>query len=369
LGGGAGTVSRYHAEGLAKLGHIVTVVTTWFKGEKEFAEKKNLRIIKLKSKRNYTFKSNPIEMYSWARYAVNYFKDEQNKPDFDICMAHFAIPAGIPAIMLKKKFNIPFVMISHGEDMPFVNKKRMLKFHVPLYPYIRRVCLQSVANVVLTETLLSNVNRLTGEKRLKKNFAIPNGCTEFFTPADKKFDKLRILFAGRLQDVKRPMIFLEAIQLFAKKGVDFEVNIAGDGPDLQKMKDFAQQNGLNDKINFHGWVKKEKMLNLYQQTHIQVMSSHFEAFSVAALEGLFCGAYLLSTPVSGNTDIVEEGVNGDIFPHANPQALSEKLEDFYTLKFQNQSSTPIDYTEKFRKKYNWKSIVKEYESLLEDCLP
>ena len=35
LGGGAGVCTKYEAEGLAKLGHKVVVLTTWFNGEQE----------------------------------------------------------------------------------------------------------------------------------------------------------------------------------------------------------------------------------------------------------------------------------------------------------------------------------------------
>ena len=67
LGGGAGVVSKYHAEGLARSGHKVTVLTAWYEGEKEEETIGNLRIIKLKSKRKYTYKSTPDEWLSWIR--------------------------------------------------------------------------------------------------------------------------------------------------------------------------------------------------------------------------------------------------------------------------------------------------------------
>ena len=54
LGGGAGVITQNIAEGLAKLGHDVSVVTTWFQGEQEVEiVNDNLKIIRLKSKRKY----------------------------------------------------------------------------------------------------------------------------------------------------------------------------------------------------------------------------------------------------------------------------------------------------------------------------
>lgn len=53
LGGGAGVITQNIAEGLSKLGHEISVVTTWFQGEKEVEiVNDNLKIIRLKSKGN-----------------------------------------------------------------------------------------------------------------------------------------------------------------------------------------------------------------------------------------------------------------------------------------------------------------------------
>jgi len=65
LGGGAGVCAQYHALGLEGLGHMVTVITTWFTGEREQESHGNLTIIRLKSRRKKKYRSNPIEMLSW----------------------------------------------------------------------------------------------------------------------------------------------------------------------------------------------------------------------------------------------------------------------------------------------------------------
>ena len=81
LGGGAGVVSQYHAEGLSRTNHKVTVLTAWFEGEKEIEDIGNLKIIKLKSKRRFTYKSTPDEWLSWIRKSkqfLNKYLKENN---------------------------------------------------------------------------------------------------------------------------------------------------------------------------------------------------------------------------------------------------------------------------------------------------
>ena len=65
LGGGAGIVTQQLAELLAIQDDKVVVLTTWFSGEPEFHIEGNLTIIRLRSKRKFTYQSNPLEMLSW----------------------------------------------------------------------------------------------------------------------------------------------------------------------------------------------------------------------------------------------------------------------------------------------------------------
>ena len=87
LGGGAGIVTKHLAEEFAKMNHAVVVVTTWFYGEPEYYTNNNITIVRLKSRRNNTYQSNPLEMLSWIRYALNYFK---NQPKSDLAFDIYA---------------------------------------------------------------------------------------------------------------------------------------------------------------------------------------------------------------------------------------------------------------------------------------
>lgn len=92
LWGWAWVVSQKYAEGLSDLWNNVTVLTTWFEWEKEIFEEWNLKIIKLKSLRNKSFQSNPIEMLSWAYRSIKFLNNYLKNNKFDICIAFFSIP-------------------------------------------------------------------------------------------------------------------------------------------------------------------------------------------------------------------------------------------------------------------------------------
>lgn len=360
LGGGAGMVSQKHAEELSKLGHKVTVLTTWFKGEKEVFEENNLKIIKLKSKRRKIYKSTPDEWLLWISKSKKYLKEYLKKNTFDFCFAHFALPSGEIAKYINKKFNLPYAVISHGQDIPWFFPKQMFKYHLITYFWIKSICKRAKNLILLTEMMKENADKFMKNEK-NKNVIIPNGCDiqNFKPDFTKKREKFTIIFVGRLVEQKAPFTFLNSIKEFDKENIDYEVIILGDGPLRTKMEKFAELNNLQSKIFFKGWVDKVQMLEYYQSANLQVITSVEEAMSIAALESLSTGQYIISTPVSGNTELIEENINGNFVEIGNYSEIAKKIKQYHDAKFIKKYHVPEEYVQNFRKKYNWENIVKE----------
>ncbi len=368
LGGGAGVVSQYHAEGLSKSDYKVTVLTAWYEGEKEIEEIGNLKIIKLKSKRKHTYKSTPDEWLSWIKKSKQFLNIYLKENNFNYCYAHFALPGGEVAKFINKKFKIPYAVISHGQDIPWFFPKQMFKYHIITYFRIKSICKKADKLILLTDAMKKNADRFMGKLKYK-NIIIPNACeTKIFFPDYSKKDKtFKILFVGRMVAQKDPFTFLKAVKLLRNKiGNKFYVNILGDGPLKKKMEFFVKENELKEVVNFKGWVSKEDMLKEYQSAHIQIITSIAEAMSIAALESLSSGLYVISTPVSGNTDIIVAGINGDFINFADFNDLAAKTEHYYNNKFKENYKVPDDFLNEFREKYNWSNITDKLTEILPD---
>ncbi len=364
LGGGAGVVSKYHAEGLAEKKHEVTVLTTWFEGEKEIEQKNKLKIIKLKSRRKYSYKSTPDEWLSWIFYSKKFLSKYLIMTSFDYCFAHFALPGGEVARFLYKKFKIPYTIISHGQDIPWFFPKQMFKYHLFTYFWIKQISNKADHLILLTESMKKNADRFMGKQK-NKNIIIPNGCdTKNFHPNyQKKNDIFTILFIGRLVDQKDPFTFLKSINLLkVKNDINFQIQILGDGPLKQRMQHFVINQSLEKNISFEGWVDKKAIIEYYQSAHVLVSTSADEAMSIAALEALSTGIYMISTPVSGNIDIIKKEKNGDFIAFKNSQQLALKLENC----IKNPTTCSIDqiYIDQFREKYDWKNIIEQLNDIL-----
>ena len=366
LGGGAGVVTRYHAEGLAKLKNNVTVVTTWFEGEKEDNEKDKLRIIRLRSKRAAHHQSNPSEMLSWYFNAKKFLKTHCLINKFDLCLSHFTIPGGLLGIWLKKQFRIPYYIFSHGHDIPWFFPRQMLIYHLFLYRKIKKILDQSERNFLHTSEIKTSADNIIGQENAIKNTILPNGCDSsvFKPPVSSTSFGFKILFVGRLVSQKDPFTFLKAIKLFSENRKDFKVNILGDGKLKEGMEKYVEENGLKGIVNFCGWVSKERMINEYQSASLQVAPSKVESMSISLLESLFCGTYVIATPVSGNRELISDGINGEIVGYNNSEEIANKIDSFFIRKAERQFEIPEKFLFEFREKYDWNSIVGRLNEIL-----
>lgn len=209
LGGGAGVITQNISERLAGLGHRVTVLTTWHQTEKDTEVKGTLKIIRLKSKRRYTYKSDVFEMLSWINKSKDHFKTFSWSEKFDLCFANFTIPGGIVALNLKNKFALKYVVLSHGHDIPWMFPKQMLFYHLFSYFRIKRVCLESETNIVLTQETKINIDDFLGKKQSSKNIIIPKGTdfTLFKPDYTKKKQDVQSNFRRQISRTKRSYYF------------------------------------------------------------------------------------------------------------------------------------------------------------------
>ena len=287
---------------------------------------------------------------------------------FDVCIAHFSIPGGAVAQILKKKFNIPFIIISHGHDIPWFFPKQMFLYHLLLYHKIRKITGAADGIVVFNEYLKRKVIEFIPLKSKDKIFVIPNGCnTALFKPDNEKKSKtFKIIFTGRLVAQKDPFTFLKALSLFNKKVTDYQVEIIGDGVLKDKMLHFVQKNKLESKVVFRGWIDKEEMLAAYQSAHVHVMTSLIEAMSVSALESLSAGTFLISSDAGGNARLIKNKINGMIVSDSNPKEIAQAIEWYYNEKFANKYTVPDEVLSKFRNDFDWHNIINLYNGLLEN---
>ena len=158
----------------------------------------------------------------------------------------------------------------------------------------------------------------------------PNVITDdfFINPQEIKKDKdsFQFINVAILDKRKNQILILEA---FAKKFKDqskFKLVIAGDGKLLEPLRKQAKDLGISDQCQILGFQSRKKIIELLDQSHCFVLSSHSETFGVVIIEAMARGLPAISSRIDGPTEIINDQ-NGYFFEPDNADDLAEVMSE------------------------------------------
>jgi len=141
-----------------------------------------------------------------------------------------------------------------------------------------------------------------------------------------------ILFAGKFEQKKDPLLLLEAFFLLNLPHV--HLLFVGNGILESILKDQVQSREIN-RVYFMDFQNQSKMPAVYQSCDLFCLPSRGpnETWGLAVNEAMAAGkAILVSNVVGCVSDLVKPGVNGEVFQPGNLNALKQKIEKLTSHK-------------------------------------
>jgi glycosyltransferase involved in cell wall biosynthesis len=143
----------------------------------------------------------------------------------------------------------------------------------------------SVATVVPLVFDLDEYGQLPGEEEARSAFP------EIFDGPPV------LLFLSRIHVKKGLEHLVDAASVLRDRGCEIRVAIAGTGDNeyLDRLRSQAAELGLQDVVQFIGFVSGTRKVSLYQAADLFVLPTHQENWGFVLLEALACGTALLTT--------------------------------------------------------------------------
>lgn len=359
IGGGGGRVAQDLVAGFIKAGHSVKIITSRLNGDEDQIISEQLELRRAGYPRKAAFHVSIWEMLNYDISA--FFKGIKLIKSWrpDVIHAHFAVPAGAVACLLSIVTGIPYVLTVHLGDVPGAVPDKTSRWFHWVYPFTPPIW-KKAAKVIA-------VSQFTKDLALK-HYKVPinvihNGVDLSALPShNRSFNPsrpVRLIFAGRLTEQKKPFDLMNALGKLA--GKNWTLSVMGDGPLLLPTRRLAEQLGISHQITFNGWVTPEQVLNAFAEHDILLLPSSSEGLSVVGVQALAMGLAMILSEAGGNPELIN-GNNGVLIPVGDVDALSNSIrifiEDWERLKFAQQAS------QEYAQRFSLKMVVDQYLSVL-----
>ncbi len=144
--------------------------------------------------------------------------------------------------------------------------------------------------------------------------------------------QVRLLAVGRLVRKKGLDTFVDACALLHARGLDVEAVIAGEPGDHEpEVRARVAAAGLEDRVAFLGPLTQDALFAEYQQASLFALPCRVledgdrDGIPNVLMEAMACGVPVVTTGVSGITELVTDGENGLLVEPDRPADLADAM--------------------------------------------
>ena len=308
--GGASVHLLDLAQGMIEKGHQIHILVGGTGAFTEALDKNNI---------DYTSLIHLKRELSIQHEVLGYFeiRKQLERLNPDIVHCH-STKAGLLGRLAAKSLNIPVMFTAHGwafTDGVGAKKQK-------IYAAIERG-LSKLSDAIIT---VSEYDRQHGFKHNVGSqqlvTTVHNGVPDVIKPTNNTQNLVpKMIMVARFEEPKDQYFLINTLAELPK-ALDWQLDLIGDGPNLQKCKDLTKSKQLDNKVIFHGQsFKVQEFLN---QADIFILISKYEGFPLTILEAMRASLPIIASDVGGVNESVNPN-NGFLIAKNDSAALTDAL--------------------------------------------
>jgi glycosyltransferase involved in cell wall biosynthesis len=223
---------------------------------------------------------------------------------------------------------LPFVTISQANSEYFWPDDRSAKQYRTLMPTARRCYFVSRANLRLFENQIG--------------CDLPNAeivCNPFNVDIDTVLrwpriaedGELRLACVARLHPPSKGQdILLQALADPVWTRRNWRLTLYGEGAMRDTIEHMVRRFGLGERVTVAGYVNSVE--KIWANNHVLVLPSRYEGLPLALVEAMLCARPTVATDVAGNSEVLQDGVNGFLADAPTVRSLNMALDRLWTRR-------------------------------------
>ena len=130
-------------------------------------------------------------------------------------------------------------------------------------------------------------------------------------------------FVGHLDRNKRPELAVDVLEGVLARGGSAHLVVAGDGLLRPELEADVHDRGLSRSVTFLG--HRGDVEQVLAATELLLITSDSEGVPGVAIEALMAGCPVVTYPVGGVAEVVEDGVTGLVLERSDPELMAEAV--------------------------------------------
>ncbi len=230
-------------------------------------------------------------------------------------------------------------------------------------PVVERRLISAVSACDMVVTMGKRAVDFLLKKGANTNFHVVSGgidAQEFRRGTSEA--SIDLIMVGRLEDVKRVDVLLNAMRYVARVITDLQVVVVGDGRCRTELEGLAMELGVRQLVRFVGY--QHDVADWLRRSKVFVLTSDSEGLSLSMIEAMMCGLPVVVSSVGDLADLVEDGVNGYLVPRRSPKAFAERIVDL--LQDEEKLATFSRAARRSALRYDVATVTRQWDEILAD---
>jgi phosphatidyl-myo-inositol dimannoside synthase len=180
----------------------------------------------------------------------------------------------------------------------------------------------------------------------------------------------RLLSVCRLEQTEQYKGVEDVIAILpdvAKQVPDIQYFVIGDGTDLERHKQLANQLGVGERVHFLGFVDEDTLRACYRDADIFILPSGGEGFGFVFLEAMQYAKPVIAADSGGAPEVVVDDVTGRLVEYGNRPQLLQALSDLCLNKAERERMGTAGY-QRLQANFTYSHFKKTFSNiLLQEC--
>ena len=275
---------------------------------------------------------------------------ERNNLEFNIIHVHGLIPDAFIAYKLSKYYNVKLVIHIHDTIIDFTED-------------LNKILLDTDRIIAVSNFQKNKLLKLFPSLKSDKIDVIYNGISSNFfdkTIESKTSDLIKFVHIGRLHPQKGVDWLVENINQIMK-GINYNLDLYGNGPLENKIKKYIKENNLSDKVRVLDPINNSEVPELLSNYNFVISPTIYETFGIANLEALAVGIPIILSRLEILEEIFYDPTLVEFFNPKNISSLNNAILNAVNKEWDS------DKLKAFAKNYSLevtgKKIIELYQSL------